>query len=383
MINWEAGERTPREFELIAVLDALNLSWEEREALLTLAGYFLATAVTADTLPLPEGTSSLGELMQALRMQSGLSAEQVATSLGVSYVSVKRWERGTVVPSQEIRERFCTACGARPDERLLILHCGMVHESVPQLSLDFLVAQSELYRRQLFTDNPVSELTLIAFEQQLQPWMATHPEALRLLARSYALRGVLRGNRGNRKTAIRYARWSLELVTNRFVPDQTWLLALWIARQGAGDSEFRWLLSWLDAPFSPALRVELLCQLSDCAVNVGDSETAQEMLLSAREEIYRDGSGDSNLLKQWDNSRFGHLISACQVDEAMALCEPLFSRFYPYERINLMLQAASLMVSTGEKNEAHTLIAQAKQDIELHGIHDLKGLADFLAGKLD
>ncbi len=50
------------------------------------------------------------ELVKDVRRQLGLSQEELAHALGVSFATVNRWENGKTVPSKLARRQFDQLC---------------------------------------------------------------------------------------------------------------------------------------------------------------------------------------------------------------------------------------------------------------------------------
>lgn len=49
-------------------------------------------------------------IVKRIRMELGLSQEQLARELGISFSTINRWENGKSRPSQMAKELFCSFC---------------------------------------------------------------------------------------------------------------------------------------------------------------------------------------------------------------------------------------------------------------------------------
>jgi transcriptional regulator with XRE-family HTH domain len=56
--------------------------------------------------PLAIDRSQIGQLIRQLRLEMGLTQEQLARELGVTYSSVNRWENGRSKPSPLARQKI-------------------------------------------------------------------------------------------------------------------------------------------------------------------------------------------------------------------------------------------------------------------------------------
>lgn len=57
--------------------------------------------------------------MAAARVNAGLTQEKLAEILGVTRVTVNKWERGGFAPSAKHRQAFCEAVGL-PEEAIIM-----------------------------------------------------------------------------------------------------------------------------------------------------------------------------------------------------------------------------------------------------------------------
>lgn len=59
---------------------------------------------------MPVDQRNLREIIKEVRSQLGLSQEELAHALGVSFASINRWENGKTSPSKLARAQFDTFC---------------------------------------------------------------------------------------------------------------------------------------------------------------------------------------------------------------------------------------------------------------------------------
>lgn len=59
---------------------------------------------------MPIEQSNLRRMIKEVRTQLGLSQEELAHALGVSFASINRWENGKASPSKLARAQFDTFC---------------------------------------------------------------------------------------------------------------------------------------------------------------------------------------------------------------------------------------------------------------------------------
>ncbi len=64
---------------------------------------------------------NLPDLVKEIRRQLGLSQEELAHALGVSFATVNRWENGKTNPSKLARNQFRLFCEQKVAQGLLVL----------------------------------------------------------------------------------------------------------------------------------------------------------------------------------------------------------------------------------------------------------------------
>ncbi len=64
---------------------------------------------------------NLPALVKEIRRQLGLSQEELAHALGVSFATVNRWENGKTNPSKLARNQFRSFCEQKVAQGLLVI----------------------------------------------------------------------------------------------------------------------------------------------------------------------------------------------------------------------------------------------------------------------
>lgn len=190
--RWESGARQPCVPELESVLDALQVSPEQRVTLMAAlrpprAARRLSQIVPAVGLPAPPAT---GDLLRALRQRSGLTQEQVAAAVGVSRTVLTRWERGERVPDAEERQALCFHLGAREAEIVAITVAADRDPDEPQAALPWPDRRDRLLQRLTAVNtgqfSGSDELYYLLLERDAWHAAVTHSEARQVLAGAYA-----------------------------------------------------------------------------------------------------------------------------------------------------------------------------------------------------
>ncbi|MFQ3612035.1 MAG: helix-turn-helix transcriptional regulator [Fimbriimonadales bacterium] len=103
--RWESGTTHPSSYELEAVLRALNASQGEAQTAWEQLNAPRALAHVKQSHSLPPMPMQ-GDLWRAMRMRKGWTLEQTASALGVTAVTLRRWERSESLPTIEDRIRL-------------------------------------------------------------------------------------------------------------------------------------------------------------------------------------------------------------------------------------------------------------------------------------
>ena len=71
-----------------------------------------------------ESSKTFPELVREVRRQLGISQEELAHELGVSFATINRWENGKTTPFKLARAQFDAFCEKRIKQNRLILPGG-------------------------------------------------------------------------------------------------------------------------------------------------------------------------------------------------------------------------------------------------------------------
>jgi len=75
---------------------------------------------TAKTEQMPRQTENFPDHVKVIRQQLGLSQEELAHALGVSFATVNRWENGKTAPSKLALRQFEQFCNDKKQQGTLI-----------------------------------------------------------------------------------------------------------------------------------------------------------------------------------------------------------------------------------------------------------------------
>jgi len=68
------------------------------------------------------GNQDIPSLVKEVRRQLGLSQEELAYALGVSFATINRWENGKTSPSKLARTHFKMFCDKKVEQGLLTIN---------------------------------------------------------------------------------------------------------------------------------------------------------------------------------------------------------------------------------------------------------------------
>ncbi|HFQ82130.1 MAG TPA: XRE family transcriptional regulator [Desulfobacterales bacterium] len=71
-----------------------------------------------------ESSKTFPELVKEVRKQLGISQEELAHELGVSFATINRWENGKTTPFKLARAQFDNFCARMIRQRKLELSAG-------------------------------------------------------------------------------------------------------------------------------------------------------------------------------------------------------------------------------------------------------------------
>ena len=301
---WEAGQHTPGNQELEALVRALGLAPDERQVLITLlpAGkvgkLFRAKPAWTD-MTAPPGT---GDLIRALRWRRRLSRVELARALRVDRTTVARWEESRAIPDEETRLRLCEALDALPEEQVVLLawsHNAPLWDSKAP-TLDACREEAARLERGSGREmNPLFDLRAHLLAGTLWHLTARQPQARLLLAQTYAARAVYACLRGDDSVALDGSKRSLALIkAEDALPKSTLYLALWAsgqaraydARHSGAEQNLREAKEWLLRTQSSRPPAFLLMNTARWALEAGSLREAQEYGRAAHARAERSGA---------------------------------------------------------------------------------------------
>lgn len=316
---WEAGEREARLPELEAVLDTLQANAGERARAVA-----LITASRAVRVTRLEGQSSefsnggqlpcTGDLLRAMRLRRGWSAERLASTLGVTRTTVARWERGQTLPSDEMAEQACSVLRALPEEQQTFLSRRLSASEARLSTLDDCALGVEQLIRSVHEVNPLSELRALILKRQLHLLrMSDETAALPLLIQTEIEHSKWTLFQDRDSEAVQFARRVLQISEVAAVAESLLRAAVNLVsaipyRQGHPEKAFAESLKWLPAIEAPANRACLLADMALYASCLHDRESASRLLGAADEDARR-------------SSGVPHAVNYCLLTRARVLTQ--------------------------------------------------------------
>jgi DNA-binding transcriptional regulator YiaG len=70
------------------------------------------------------GDQNVSAIVKEVRRQLGMSQEELAYALGVSFATINRWENGKTSPSRLARNHLKMFCDQKAGQGLLIIDLG-------------------------------------------------------------------------------------------------------------------------------------------------------------------------------------------------------------------------------------------------------------------
>jgi transcriptional regulator with XRE-family HTH domain len=199
--RWAAGQFRPSVETLTALLQTLgadrNTAAEAfsrineprakeavRQALLSFPGADVAAnAAWWEWMP------AVGDLWRALRQRRGLTAAEVARTLGVTRSTVTRWEQSETAPGEDRRERLLSLLGALPEDRMALTDPSLLLARpwrAAGVSLEEWDRRVEVLGERLLAGGAFAgDLHLFVLESHLWEIALRAPAALILLGRAY------------------------------------------------------------------------------------------------------------------------------------------------------------------------------------------------------
>lgn len=298
--RWEAGSSFPGIPEIEAVLNAMQVSEDERK---TALGQLQAPralerlqALTGDRPPLS------GDLLKAMRLRSRLTQTEVASRLGITQGMLAKWEIGGDWPSEERIHSLCYILRAREEELIALLHGRFLpsafDDSLWEWDKIFDISQ-ELMHPSAETST-LRDLRFITLESHLWHQSLHQPAASYFLTRTFALHSRFLHETGRLSEAHRYSEKTLLLVKQGTpalvqLPDPVWLDAVMVRARLEGCDGARpdpsraakILIQWLPEACRLEYRAWMLSDIAMMLSHTGDSACAVELSSKAIEYAAR------------------------------------------------------------------------------------------------
>lgn len=392
---WEAGRHAPGSQELNGVADALQLTAEERQALVALlpagkaAKLIQVLPAWSDIAPPP----GIGDLIRALRWRKRMLPEQLAHALGVNRTTIVRWENAKTVPGEEMRLRLCDTLDALPPERAVLLVSG----NAPPLwdgnapNLEACREEAERLSRDSYAQvDPLFDMRAHLLAGTLYNLASRQPQARPILAQTYAAHARFACIRGDDAAALDYAGRSLQLIREGEKPHEGVLYrALWAsghslahrAPQSGPKRSLQQVTQWLPQVQIPGVRVSLLMNAAWWAQQAGSLPQARDYWGIAN--ALTNGSHPNPHVQQSLQSTDANLLVAeGRYDEGLEVALQINSDSY-VKRIMRCLFQTSVFLKAGSKSEADSHLRRAYDLIAIHQADLYRKEADGFAAQLE
>jgi transcriptional regulator with XRE-family HTH domain len=382
LYRWEQGETQPRLAELEGLLRALRASAEQRHHALALMDVPRARAQVQSEIaqvaagagigPMPDG----GALLQAMRWRHGLSREFVASRLGVTTRTLRRWEDGEVWPPPERLHALCSTLHAHQAE-FVALTTGAFAPRPGGWESPAAVSQADLMDRfYSFLGAPtlsaeeeiLRDLRFLMYEVQAWSMAARRDSARGLLAEVYAHHGQYLTVWGRFAEAADRADRVMEMGPAQ-VARSTLARAALVGAYGAVFREERpmakrglsRLRSWMATDLPPEFRAWLL------------SDTARYLSLEGHEESALDNAAAASraavgadpielALRRLDEARllvgYGHAGPALA-----ALSDPPDQVTFPRIYVHYGLTQVEALLLAGDADDAQRFLSDLTGEI--------------------
>jgi transcriptional regulator with XRE-family HTH domain len=380
--RWESGKRTPSLPELEAVLDALEVSPEQRSRALQQMDAPRAVLRLRRESDLTPPVS--GDLLRAMRLRRGLTQAELAQQIGVSQGRLGKWERSEDWPSTERLHALCYALKARPGE-VEALTCGRFWLRGEPEEYD---AAIYLKRAETITSVLPEALWDLAFlSQEAQLWqkveqpefaypllqhtLTYHAHSLKMyecnaLANFYGRQALALARRGYAGTLISKTR-AFQVVAsttgNR-------------SRTDSGQAA-RLLAEALIDLKDPAYRAWLM---ADLAIRLAELGSAEQAFAYSREAVHiaqREGDAVEVLMRLRDQSVVEGLIGRSATAHALLSETRGLAKYGSDPQIRHSLLETIFLYLSGHQRTALEIIEAARQrvvnDSRLHYLRPLIG----------
>ena len=401
--RWETGAHQPRLPELQALLHALKADANERHQALVLVDAPRArerVRQAAEHLGERAGLCpppGAGDLLRALRRRRRMSAEPVASALGVTTRTLRRWEQGEVAVPAERLDDLCRVLGAAPQERAALerqrLWLGApqsaVGASAGPSSLEALEQQCDGYLEQMDRGQlGLLDLHFLVLEARLWPRAAAAREkpAQRLLARVYSSHAAFLEQNSREPQEVRvYAERALDLVVGHLCWEPWWHMpvhsVVWAApaKRDVAGSRRRIALArgWLDLSTDTGWQSAQYRDMAEYATAAGDTAAALDW--AGRAHTLAQDQDDPRVLHLAGHVWGRALFAAGRPGEALALL-PSDAHATPHQQLWDSCYRVEARLALGDGSGAQAELGHA---FALCREHDLPtGLPGELAQRL-
>jgi transcriptional regulator with XRE-family HTH domain len=388
--RWETGTNQPRLAELEAVLKALETDARQRRKALALMdaprGKTLVReevnriAAQVDLGPMPHA----GTLLQAMRRRRGLSFEAVAHRMGVTSLTIRRWEKAEIWPSVDRLHALCYTLEAQ-EEEVIALTCGRFAE----LPTGESVSQEVLRERLdvlwgLDPYTPLADLHWLTLEAQLWPHAARDVSGRHLLAEAYATHADHLSARAEWKAMGDYAERALDLMPAKAAREPFWIKAGVAAAHFEVHGRARpcprrgveMLSHWLSYVQDPAYEAWMRARLAEYQMQDGKVEEA----LSLAAQACRTAEWSAHPMeRRWRQRDWALLLlGAGRPMAALPMLLPEDGDTVSF-RADIALWRVRALTALGETTEAHDWLLHTQSVIEQNALEHLRDIADTLA----
>ncbi|MBC8142636.1 MAG: helix-turn-helix domain-containing protein [Armatimonadetes bacterium] len=382
LYRWESGATVPRLPELSHVLDALGVSAQTRAQC---HERVLAPRAVQWLKSQDAGVLTVGDLLRALRLRSGLTQSEAARRSGVRQSLLTQWENGLTLPGGAGLHALCFALGGSGSEAAYLTTRATGYRApVPRNRDTIFDAMEDVIWSDLSPDKDLSFLSLAA---QMGSLYEKQRVELRDVAAVWARHAQwLRGNGTDRASAFRIARRALTVAQNDTAPlsphvftalytlhgvssgnpIEANIAALYNIRDKvAGLPQKAWLESLLSANMA-YLAPEAAVSLTRKSV-----QTAQE-----------GGAAAEVLFRQSDLCHL--LLRLDRLSEAQSVLETMTppNKEQRYQRVSLLLAMAELMARQGNRIGAEIQLAEVETQIKAHGLHGIRANTELVSRRI-
>ncbi len=394
--RWESGVTRPSNYELEAVLRALNASEVESQG-----AWERLNAPRALTHPPPQSSLASappvplqGDLLRAMRMRKGWTLAQTASALGITAMTLSRWERSENIPSIEDRSRLGQVLSATQAELDALCKAESVWLPLPHpLPKTLHELEEALYR---FASTPheegLDDLYYLSLEALLNRLIRRGQPAQALLTTVYAIHSRALTNQCRlieAQTPAYSALWWMERMTKI---EPRWLDVVHVVAKGNAEVRSR---------FAPHAGIETLTRWLPIASEISPSHEEWFLRDIAEYQSYTRERASAESLRQELLTRVhslfarepNHIFTQALIltnigrpHEAIEILESTPGLQWddtnvPLQKINFSLVWIRALLGVGRDEEAHEWQARAHALIQHQHIWQIRTLLT-LIGKI-